>query len=422
VSGSHYGVIGEKHHSTSRPTPHSRDWRDLIYTGTGNFDNLEKTRKEEGILNRVEIVPVTNHKALRQFIRLPWEIYRDDPFWVPPLILDMKKLLDRSKHPFFSHSSADFFLARRDGQPVGRIAAILNNNHNRIHNERTAFFGFFESVNDRDVASALLDQAAQWAQDRGMTELRGPMNYSTNETLGLLIEGFDSLPCIMMSHNPSYYAELIESAQFKKVMDLYAWWLLTEKGLNPKITRVGEKVLKDEGIRVRTLNMKKFWEEVEIIERLYNDAWSTNWGFVPMTDAEFKHLAKDLKAVVDPRVVLIAEKNGEPVAFSLALPDFNQALKKINGRLFPLGLLKLLYHARQIRQVRVLALGIAKKVQNCNGLGAALYYESFRRGVEAGYRSCEFSWTLETNTLINRSMRLFGAQIYKRYRIYQKTL
>ena len=248
------------------------------------------------------------------------------------------------------------------------------------------------------------------------------MNYSTNETLGLLIEGFDSLPCIMMSHNPSYYAELIESAQFKKVMDLYAWWLLTEKGLNPKIVRVGEKVLKQEGIRVRTIDMKKFWEEVEIIERLYNDAWSTNWGFVPMTDAEFKHLAKDLKAVVDPRVVLIAEKNGEPVAFSLALPDFNQALKKINGRLFPLGLLKLLYHARQIRQVRVLALGIAKKVQNCNGLGAALYYESFRRGVEAGYRSCEFSWTLETNTLINRSMRLFGAQIYKRYRIYQKTL
>ena len=367
-------------------------------------------------------MPVTNGRALRQFIRLPWKLYRNDPFWVPPLIVDQKKLLDKSSHPFFRHSSADFFLARREGEWVGRVAAILNNNHNRFHNERTAFFGFFESVNDKDVASALLDRAAQWARNRGMSGLRGPTNYSTNESLGILIEGFDSCPCIMMSHNPGYYAELIESCGFEKAMDLYAWWLLTDKGLSPKIARVGERVLKDEGIRIRSINLKKFWGEVEIIKGIYNDAWSTNWGFVPMTDAEFEHLAKDLKTVVDPRVVLIAEKNGEPVAFSLALPDFNQALKKINGRLFPLGLPMLIYHARYIRQVRVLALGIAKRVQNWNGLGAALYYESFRRGVAAGYRSCEFSWTLENNELINRSMQLFGAQIYKRYRIYQKTL
>jgi hypothetical protein len=205
-------------------------------------------------------------------------------------------------------------------------------------------------------------------------------------------------------------------------MDLYAWHLLTEKGLNPKIIRVGEKVLKDEGIRIRSINMKKFWDDVAIIKKIYNDAWSNNWGFVPMTDAEFKHMAKDMKPAIDPRVLLIAEKNCEPVAFSLALPDFNLAFKKVNGRLFPTGLLKLLYHARHIHQVRVLALGIAKKVQNFNGLGAALYYESFRRGVEAGYRSCEFSWTLEINDLINRSMSLFGAEIYKRYRIYRKQL
>ncbi len=330
----------------------------------------------------------------------------------------MKKLLDKSRHPFFTHSTADFFLALRSGEEVGRIAVILNNNHNRFHNERTAFFGFFESVNDRSVATALLDQAAQWARKRGMTELRGPMNYSTNETVGILVEGFESCPFIMMPHNPDYYAGLIENAGFDKAMDLYAWWLLTEKGLAPKIVRVGEKVLKDEDIRIRTINMKRFREEVGIIKAIYNDAWSANWGFVPMTDAEFDHLAKDLK----PVVVLIAEKNGEPAAFSLALPDFNQALKKINGRLFPLGLPLLLYHSRHITQVRVLALGITKKMQNWNGLGAALYYESFRRGVEAGYRSCEFSWTLENNDLINRSMQLFGAQIYKRYRIYRRTL
>jgi hypothetical protein len=359
---------------------------------------------------------------MRQFIRLPWKIYREDPYWVPPLLLDMKNLLDRAKYPFFLHSSADFFLARRNGEWVGRIAAILNNNHNSFQNERTAFWGFFESVNDQEVASALLEQAAQWGRVRGMLRLRGPMNYSTNETAGLLIEGFDSSPCIMMPHNPPYYVNLVEGSGFAKAMDLYAWFLLTEKGLSPKILRVGERVLKDQDIRVRSINMKKFWSDVEIIKGIYNDAWSTNWGFVPMTDAEFEHLAKDLKMVVDPRVLLIAEKDGEPVAFSLALPDVNLALKKINGRLFPFGLPLLLYHARRVRQVRVLALGISKKVQNWNGLGAALYYESFRRGVDAGYRSCEFSWTLENNDLINRSMQLFGAHIYKKYRIYEKAL
>jgi hypothetical protein len=373
-------------------------------------------------LENIEVLPVDSRRALRQFIRFPWKIYHDDPCWVPPLLQDMKKLLDKSKHPFFEHSTAEFFMAWHNGEPVGRIAAILNNNHNRFHNERTAFFGFFECIDDREAALALLERVAQWAQDRGMTELRGPMNYSTNETVGLLVEGFDTSPCIMMTHNPDYYSSLIESAGFEKAMDLYAWWLSADKGLNPKIIRVGEKVLNNEDVRVRSINMKKFWDDVEAIKQIYNNGWSENWGFVPMTDAEFLHMAKDLKPAVDPRVILIAEKNGEPVAFSLVLPDFNQALKKINGRLFPTGLIKLLYYARKIRQVRVVALGITKKFQNWNGLGAALYYESFRRGVEAGYLCGEFSWTLESNDLINRSMSLFGAQIYKRYRIYRKLL
>lgn len=373
-------------------------------------------------MSRLEIVPVTDASHLRRFIRLPWKIYGGDPFWVPPLLADMKRVLDRNRNPFFRHASAELFLALRDGEPVGRIAAILNDNHNRYHRERTAFFGFFESIRDFEVSAALIKSASTWARSRGMEYLRGPVNYSTNETAGALVEGFDASPCILMPYNPRYYPELFEGAGFRKAMDLYAWRLLTDQGLNPKIARVGEKVLREEGVRVRTLNMKKFGEELEIITAIYNDAWSANWGFVPMTDAEFEHLAGVLKPIVDPRIVLIAEKGGAPAAFSLALPDLNQALKRINGRLFPFGLFRLLYQSRRIRQVRVLALGVAQKFQNCNGLGAALYYESFRRGVEAGYRSCEFSWTLENNDLINRSMRLFGAERYKVYRIYERAI
>ena len=359
------------------------------------------------VMNPVEIIPVAGRRDLKRFIRLPWDIYRDDPLWVPPLISEMKSQLDKSKHPFFEHSEADFFLARRNGRCVGRIAAILNKNHNRFHNENTAFFGFFESIRDESVSMALLNCVEQWARKKGMKELRGPVSYSTNETSGLLVEGFDSPPFVMMAYNPDYYPGLIETAGFEKVMDLYAWRRMAGKALNPKIIRVAEKIMQRSGIRVRPIDMKHFGREVGIIHGIYNDAWSNNWGFVPMTDSEFRYTAKSMKAIVDPQLVLIAEKNNKPVAFALTLPDVNQALKKINGRLFPIGLPVLLFHARRIRRVRTLALGIVKKDQKWSGLGAALYFESFRRCIAAGYREGELSWTLETNDLINRSMRLF---------------
>jgi hypothetical protein len=370
----------------------------------------------------IEIVPVSNARELRAFTLLPWKIYRGDPYWVPPLLMDLKKQFSKKKYPFFQHSSADFFLARRNDEYVGRIAAILNNNHNQFHNERCAFFGFFESINDREVAAALFERAASWGREKGMTVLRGPTNYSTNDTCGLLIEGFDASPCVLMTYNPRYYVDLIENAGFGKAMDLYAWWMTKEQGLNPKIVRVGEKLLQEENIRVRTLNMKNFWGEVEIVKRIYNDAWSANWGFVPMTDAEFEFLARDLKPVVDPRLVLIAEKDRDPVAFALSLPDFNQALKKINGRLLPFGIFKLMYEARRIKQIRVVALGAMRRLHSISGIGSTLFLETFRRGVAAGFRAGEFSWTLETNTLINRGMKLLDARIYKRYRIYERPL
>jgi hypothetical protein len=336
--------------------------------------------------------------------------------------MDLKKLFNKEKHPFFQHSTADFFLARRNGETAGRIAAILNNNHNEFHHERCAFFGFFESIDDRAVATALLEKAAAWGRERGMTALRGPANYSSNDTFGLLVEGFDSSPVIMMTYNPQYYVELIEQAGFGKAMDLYAWWMTEEQGLNPKVLRVGEKILQEENIRLRPLNLKNFWGDVEVVKKIYNDAWSANWGFVPMTDAEFEFMAKELKPVVDPRLALIVEKEGEPVGFALSLPDYNVALKKINGRLLPLGLLKVLYYKRRIKRIRVLTLGIVRRLQTHSGIGAALYVEMFRRGIAAGFNAGEFSWTLENNTLINRGMKLLGAEIYKRYRIYERPL
>jgi len=373
-------------------------------------------------LSPVEVIPVTDSRALREFMLLPWKIYRGDTNWVPPLIMDLKKNFDKKQHPFFLHSQADFFLARRNGEYVGRIAAILNNNHNQFHNERCAFFGFFETINDQAVAAALLEKAADWGRAKGMTTLRGPASYSSNDTWGLLAEGFDSAPVILMAYNPRYYVDLIEKAGFGRAMDLYAWWMTSEHGINPKILRVGEKVLKDENIQLRIMNVKDFWSEVEIVKKIYNDAWSANWGFVPMTDAEFEFLAKDLKPVVDPRLILIIEKEGEPVGFSLSLPDYNVALKKINGRLLPLGIFKVLYYRRRIDYVRVVTLGVVRRLQTNSGIGAALYMETFRRCVAAGFPAGEFSWTLESNALINRGMKLLGADIYKRYRIYERPL
>lgn len=373
-------------------------------------------------MSKIEIIPVTTSREQREFMLLPWKIYRHDQNWVPPLIMDLKKIFDKKHHPFFQHSEAEFFLARRNGEAVGRIAAILNNNHNKFHNERCAFFGFFESSNEPAVAAALLEKAADWARAKGMTTLRGPANYSSNDTWGLLVEGFDMPPVILMTYNPRYYVELIEQAGFNKAMDLYAWWMNDKHGINPKIVRVGEKVLKEENIQLRTLNMKNFWGEVELIKKIYNDAWSNNWGFVPMTDAEFEFLAKDLKPVVDPRLVLMVEKESKPVGFSLSIPDYNVALQKINGRLLPFGLFKVLYHKRSIQHVRVITLGVVRSLQTNSGIGAALYMETFRHGVAAGYHQGEFSWTLENNALINRGMKLLGAEVYKRYRIYERAV
>lgn len=371
----------------------------------------------------IEVKLVESKRDLDAFIRLPWKIYADQPNWVPPLIMDMKKLLDQRKNPFFEHSTAVYFLALRNGEAVGRVAAIHNTNHNAFHNENIGFFGFFEAIADREVARALLQQAEAWVRDHRLQAIRGPMNFSTNDTCGMLIEGFEHPPMVMMPYNPPYYNVFLEELGYQKAEDLLAHRFRPEtEQFNERIARIAAKARQQTELTVRSINMRNFKQEIATIKSIYNDAWSHNWGFVPMTDAEFEHLAKDLKPVVQPRLALIAEIDGEPAAFSLSLPDFNQALIKINGRLLPFGLLKVLYYSKKIDAIRVLTLGVRKKFEKSRGIAPILYEETFRRGLALGFTWAEFSWVLESNRLMNSPLQLIGGEVYKRYRVYEKQL
>lgn len=371
--------------------------------------------------NTIQIAPVTNKKEKMEFIKFPWKIYKADPYWVPPLIIDMKHMMDCDQCPFFEHSEADFFLARRNGETVGRIAAILNNRHNQVHKDNIGFFGFFESVNDADVSKVLLDAASEWCRKKGLERIRGPMNYSQNESCGLLIDGFDSSPVVMMTYNPRYYIELFEQCGLQKAMDLYAYYLSAKKELPERLVRVAERIKERAGVTIRPINLKNFWGEVEKVKKVYNAAWAPNWGFVPLTDNEIKHLAKELKSALDPDIVFMAEDNDEPVGFSLALPDFNMAIKKADGRLFPSGLLKVLWNKRKINGLRVVIMGVIPDYQK-RGIDSVFYWETYRRGVKKGYRWGEFSWILENNTMMNRAAQMMGAHVYKTYRVYEKAL
>lgn len=366
----------------------------------------------------IEVVAVDNKKALKEFVELPYTLYGDDPYWVPPLRIAVKELLDRGKHPFYANAEAEFYLARRDGRVAGRVAAILDRNHNRFHEEDTGFFGFFESVNDPAVASALLGRARQWVSGRGAKVMRGPVSPSTNYECGMLVEGFDSSPMIMMTYNPRYYPELMEQAGLRKAKDLYAYLSNANTIEMRKIERVAERSLATTGVRVRPINMKDFDGDVARVWDVYCAAWSRNWGFIPMTREEFVQMGKEMKQILKPELVLIGEVGDRVVGFALALPDINQALKPAGGRLFPTGLLKILYYQRLIHNVRVLALGVVEEYR-ASGLSAGFYATLVRNARKLGYGDCEMSWILEDNVLMNRSLEVMGAKRYKTYRIYE---
>jgi GNAT superfamily N-acetyltransferase len=368
-------------------------------------------------LSAFDVVPIQDGRGLREFIELPYTLYRDDPFWVPPLRIAQKDLFNKRKHPFHAFAEVQCFLARRNGAVIGRIAAIRDPNHNAFHQERAGFFGFFESPEEPEVATGLLNAARDWLRSGGAEVIRGPMNPSTNYECGLLVDGFDAPPQVMMTYNPPYYDALIQGAGLRKAKDLFAYFLSADKMTRERAERVAAKAAAD-GIETRPIRMKAFAEDVELVWQVYNSAWSRNWGFVPMTREEFFFSAHDMKMILEPELVLLGEVKGRVVGFALALPDVNRALKHANGKLLPLGILKILYHKRSVDSIRIIALGVVEEYRTA-GVAAGFYAELFRRGTRLGYRSAEMSWVLEDNTLMNRSIEALGGQRYKTYRIYE---
>jgi GNAT superfamily N-acetyltransferase len=370
---------------------------------------------------------VENKQDLMEFIKFPWQVYRDDPCWVPPLISERKAFLDPHKNPFFEHSEVELFLAQRDGETVGTIAAIINDNHNAFHEEKAGFFGLFEVIEDYAVAEGLLTTARDWVKAKGMDVIRGPMNMSINDECGLLVDGFDSSPVVMMTYNPRYYVDFIEQFGFVKAKDLYAYILSTDifnlevSNLPPKFLRVAEAARKRAGVRVRRVNMKDFDAEVEKAKAIYNSAWEKNWGAVPMTEAEFDHLAQGLKKFLDPDLLLVAEVDGRPVGVFVGLPDVNQPLLHINGRLFPFGWIKYLWYRRKINTFRAVIMGVIEEYRE-KGIDALMYVEAAKVAFRKGYERCEMSWILEDNVMMNRILQRLGGEVYKTYRIYEMVL
>lgn len=371
------------------------------------------------------ISPVRSRSDLRTFITMVWPLYKNDPNWVPPVIADREKLLDRKRNPFYKHSEMELFLARRGNEIVGRIAAIINHNHNTTHKDMIGFFGFFESIDDQEVADALLKSAEGWLAERGMEGMRGPVNPSLNDEAGLLVEGFDDPPQILMTYNPKYYIRLMETYGLTKIKDLYAYRLDAKTFVTPKLERVQKRVRERNGVTIRTVNFSPksaFWRDVNALKEIYNSAWVPTWGFVKMTDEEFEFLAKDLRQIAEKDLVLLAEVEGKPVGLAVALPDINQAfIHNRNGSLLG-AIYSLLFRKKKITRGRIVILGVIPSFQG-HGLDAVLYYEIGTRMTKGhGYTEGEASWVLEDNVMMNRSAELLQGEVYKRYRLYEKTM
>lgn len=364
----------------------------------------------------MEVFPVTTDRDLHTFLHLPWRIYQGDPNWVPPLLFEQRQILT-GNHPFFEKAEIRLFLARERGEAVGRIAAILDRHFLESHQEPVGFFGFFECFNDGSVTDGLLEAARQFLREKGMRALRGPVNPSMHNPCGLLIDGFDSPPAFLMPYNPPAYQGLLEGAGCRKAKDLLAYTLELSTDPPSKILRPAE-VAQRRGIQIRPIDPHRLQEEVQIFRDLYNSAWHRNWGFTPMSEAEAKWMAKHLKPLIVPSLTLIAEADGSPVGFLMHLPDYNQVLRHLNGRLGVLGLLKFLWYRRRIRDARLLLLGTKPEYRG-RGVDGLLCLAAWHALKKGGFKRVEISWVLEDNRIILRMSEHLGGILYKRYRIYE---
>ena len=375
----------------------------------------------------LDVVPVSSGRDLRRFIDLPWRLFdqRRYPAWVPPLRATVHDALDRDKNPFYADADRALFLARRDGEIVGRVAAIENRAHNRFHGDRIGFWGFFECADDQEAANALFDAAERWLAARGLDVLRGPMNPSTNYECGLLTDGFEHRPSFMTTWNPPYYVSLCERAGFGKAKDLVAYFIPMGDpswSMPHTFERLAERALLKSKVVFRDLDLRRFEQELEVCWEVYNAAWERNWGFVPMSKAEFVHTARDMKPLLNPRYAFAAEVDGITVAFMLAVPDYSGVLQRIgNGRLFPTGALRLILGKRTIHDWRVMALGLRREYR-ARGILPLFAWEAFRRGRQAGEQGAEASWILEDNELMNRAMAAMRTRIHRRWRVYDRAI
>lgn len=375
--------------------------------------------------DEIRIRRVRSPRALTDFVECAYRVHARDSLWVPMPRREVRLLLDRDRHPFHQHAEVEYFTAWRDGECVGRIAAIENHAHNAFHEERIGFFGFLNALPEPEIFAALLRTAERWARERGLTHLRGPASFSSNEEWGLLVDGFQSPPYIMTPWNPESYPPLVEAAGYAKCRDLYSYWL-SSHSCDTRMERIADRVVermakKGENVVVRSMRIDDFEGELARVRQVYNSAWEKNWGFIPMTGAELNQMARDLKMVIVPELVQIVEINGKPAGISFSLPDYNLALRHMEGRLGPKQLLLFLAMKKQIKQIRVLAMGVVKEHRN-RGLEALLVARTIRNGISLGYTVAELGWILDDNDRMNRELVALGCVRYKTHRIYEKAL
>jgi GNAT superfamily N-acetyltransferase len=360
-------------------------------------------------------------KDLDIFINYPYTLFRGHPYWVGDLKKDARHMLDTG-HPFWRHGERKLFMAFNNGATAGRIAAIINQAHNNFHGDKAGFFGFFDCAEDREASGALFAAATAWLKAKGMDSVIGPMNPSTNETCGMLSEGFDLPPMIMMPYNPPYYLELAEAAGFTRVKDLYAYKYEVAKGFPERFEKIVSRINRDNKVTMHFADVKNVDKSIEEVKDVYNAAWETNWGFVPMTTAEMDDLAKSLKPMLKPDYLYFAHYEGKPAGFVLLLPDFNIALKHVNGALDPLNILPFLYRCSfKLNRGRMITLGVKKEFRG-KGIEMMLIKQGIMAAGKMGWEYGEMSWTLEDNTLINGVIEALGSELYRKYRIFEKKL